>query len=171
METVLFYVAAGVAVIATIMVVTRLNAAHALIYLIVSLLAVAVIFYLLGAPFAAALQIVIYAGAIMVLFLFVVMMLNLGKTSVEQERRWLRPRMWVGPSALTLVLAFELVYIISHHPAQTSGIAVSPKQVGLVLFGPYLLAVELASILFLAALVGAFHLGRRYMRARRAGFD
>jgi NADH-quinone oxidoreductase subunit J len=171
METVLFYVAAGVALIATMMVVTRLNAAHALIYLIVSLLSVAVIFYLLGAPFAAALQIVIYAGAIMVLFLFVVMMLNLGKTSVAKERNWLHPRMWVGPSLLTLVLAFELIYIISNHAAETSGVAVAPKQVGLVLFGPYLLAVELASILFLAALVAAFHLGRRYMRARREGFD
>ena len=66
-----FYTAATVALVATVMAMTRANAIHALIYLIVSLLAVAVIFFLIGAPFAAALEIVIYAGAIMVLFVFV----------------------------------------------------------------------------------------------------
>ena len=70
--------AATIALVSTILALTRANAAHALIYLILSLLAVAVIFYLIGAPFAAALEVVIYAGAIMVLFIFVIMMLNLG---------------------------------------------------------------------------------------------
>jgi NADH:ubiquinone oxidoreductase subunit 6 (subunit J) len=57
--------------------------------------------------------------------------------------------------------------VVAGSPAITSGAAVAPKEVGIVLFGPYLLAVELASILLLAALVGAYHLGRRYMRVRR----
>jgi NADH-quinone oxidoreductase subunit J len=167
MEITLFYIAAAVSLAATALVITRTNASHALIYLIVSLLSIAVIFYLLGAPFAAALEIVIYAGAIMVLFLFVVMMLNLGRGSVDQERRWLHPRMWVGPGLLTLVLFLEMVFVIAGNPVPTAGVAVTPKMVGQTLFGPYLLAVELASVLLLAALVGAFHLGRRYMRARR----
>ena len=167
MEVTLFYIAAAVALAATALVITRTNASHALIYLIVSLLSIAVIFYLLGAPFAAALEVVIYAGAIMVLFLFVVMMLNLGRGSVDQERRWLHPRMWVGPGLLTLVLFLEMVYVIAGNPVTTAGVPVTPKMVGQTLFGPYLLAVELASMLLLAALVGAFHLGRRYMRARR----
>lgn len=167
MEVVLFYIASTVSLTATALVITRTNASHALIYLIVSLLAIAVIFYLLGAPFAAALEIVIYAGAIMVLFLFVVMMLNLGRGSVEQEQRWLNPRMWIGPGLLTLVLFLEMVYVIAGNPLVTSGVPVTPKIVGQTLFGPYLLAVELASVLLLAALIGAFHLGRRYMRARR----
>jgi NADH-quinone oxidoreductase subunit J len=167
MEVTLFYIAAAVALAATALVITRTNASHALIYLIVSLLSIAVIFYLLGAAFAAALEIVIYAGAIMVLFLFVVMMLNLGRGSVDQERRWLHPRMWVGPGLLTLVLFLEMVYVIAGNPVTTAGVPVTPKMVGQTLFGPYLLAVELASMLLLAALVGAFHLGRRYMRARR----
>ena len=167
MEVTLFYIAAAVALAATALVITRTNASHALIYLIVSLLSIAVVFYLLGAPFAAALEIVIYAGAIMVLFLFVVMMLNLGRGSVEQERGWLHPRMWVGPGLLTLVLFLEMVYLIAGNPQGTSGVAVTPKIVGQTLFGPYLLAVELASVLLLAALIGAFHLGRRYMRDRR----
>ena len=83
----LFYIAALVGVVSTGMVITRLNAVHALLYLIVSLLAVALIFFLLGAPFVAALEVIIYAGAIMVLFLFVVMMLNQGPPAVVQERR------------------------------------------------------------------------------------
>ncbi len=167
MEVALFYVAASIALATSILVITRTTASHALIYLIVSLLAVAVIFYLLGAPFAAALEVVIYAGAIMVLFLFVVMMLNLGPSQVAQERRWLEPRMWIGPAILTLILFFEMIYVLAGTPALTSGEAVSAKAVGERLFTTYLLGVELAGFLLLSALVGAYHLGRRYMRARR----
>ena len=167
MEVTLFYIAASVALVSTTIVITSTNASHGLIYLIVSLLAVAVIFYLLGAPFAAALEVVIYAGAIMVLFLFVVMMLNLGIGSVAQERLWLYPRGWIGPGLLTAILLFEMVVLLAGPGSFTSAVPVSPKAVGIELFGPYLLAVELASILLLAALVGAYHLGRRYMGARR----
>jgi NADH-quinone oxidoreductase subunit J len=166
MEVGLFYVAATVSLVATILVVTRSNASHALIYLIVSLLAVAVILFLLGAPFAAALEVVIYAGAIMVLFVFVVMMLNVGRGSADQ-RAWLAPRNWIGPGLLTLVLLLEMSYLIFAGGSTTSGTAVGPQAVGQRLFGAYLVAVELASVLLLAALVGAYHLGRRYLRGRR----
>src|SRR5574341_2112047 len=94
----LFYISASIAIISTILVITRLNAVHALLYLIVSLLAVAIVFYTLGAPFVAALEVIIYAGAIMVLFIFVMMMLNLGPRAVAQEREWLRPGAWAGPA-------------------------------------------------------------------------
>ena len=171
LEIVLFYIAGLVSISSTTLVVTRTNASHALVYLIISLLAVAVIFFLMGAPFAAALEIVIYAGAIMVLFLFVVMMLNLGRGSVEQEQSWLSPGMWVFPVILTLVLLLEMIYLIYGAPESTSAVPVSPKAVGEMLFGPYILAVELASILLLAGLVGAYHLGRRYMRVRREEID
>ena len=101
----LFYIAGAVAVIATLMVITRLNAVHALLYLIVSLLAVAVVFFTLGAPFVAALEVIIYAGAIMVLFVFVVMMLNLGRSAPSRRRSsWLTPGIWIGPALLALVL-------------------------------------------------------------------
>ena len=156
-----FYISAVIAVISTLMVITRLNAVHALIYLIISLLAVAVIFYTLGAPFAAALEIIIYAGAIMVLFVFVVMMLNLGPAALEQERRWLHPKMWLGPSLLVTVLLAELIYILGGAHPSTGGKVVGSKQLGITLFGPYLLGVELASMLLLAGLVGAYHLGLR----------
>ena len=156
-----FYIAALVAVGATAMVVTRLNAVHALLYLIVSLLAVAVIFFALGAPFVAALEVIIYAGAIMVLFVFVIMMLNLGPHSVEQERLWLAPSMWIGPSALGLVLLGEVVYVVAGAAGATGQAAVTPKEVGIALYGPYVIGVELSSLLLLAGLVGAYHLGRR----------
>ena len=68
---------------------------------------------------------------------------------------------------LTLVLLLEVAYLLFDTGVMTTGQPVSPKMVGIALYGPYLLAVELASILLLAALVGAYHLGRRYMRARR----
>ena len=169
MDLALFWIPAAVALVSTGLVITRKNAAHALIYLVVSLLAVAVIFFVLGAPFAAALEVVIYAGAIVVLFLFVVMMLNLGNTSVMRESRWLRPGMWVGPVILVSILLITMVYLLSGlpDPGNTSGDMVGPKTVGYELFQPYLLAVELAGFLLLAALIGAYHLGRRYLEQRR----
>ncbi|MGH7182567.1 MAG: NADH-quinone oxidoreductase subunit J [Nitrospiraceae bacterium] len=163
----LFYIAALVGVVSTGMVITRLNAIHALLYLIVSLLAVALIFVLLGASFVAALEVIIYAGAIMVLFVFVVMMLNQGPSAVEQERRWLQPGIWTGPSVLAIILLGELLYLFgSGSVKQVNGIIpVNPKQVSMVLLGPYLIGVELASMLLLPGLIGAYHLGRRLTKA------
>ncbi|WP_455565496.1 NADH-quinone oxidoreductase subunit J [Modicisalibacter luteus] len=86
-----FYLSGLVAVLATLGVIISPNPVHALLYLIVSLIAVAMVFFSLGAPFAGALEIIVYAGAIMVLFVFVVMMLNLGEAAVEQEKAWLSP--------------------------------------------------------------------------------
>jgi NADH-quinone oxidoreductase subunit J len=157
----LFYLSAVVAAISTFMVITRTNAVHALLYLIVSLLAVAFIFFSLGAPFVAALEVIIYAGAIMVLFVFVIMMLNLGAQAAKQESQWLSPRIWIGPSILMAILAAELIYLFMAERARISAAGlVSPKQVGIALFGPYVLGVELASMLLLAGLIGAYHLGR-----------
>lgn len=159
METV-FYLSAVIAIAATVMVITRLNAVHALLYLIVSLLAVSVVFYALGAPFIAALEVIIYAGAIMVLFVFVVMMLNLGERAVQTERGWLNLWMWIGPSILAGALLAEIVFIVTRNaPAAYRAHMISPKQVGMALYGPYLIGVELASMLLLAGLVGAYHLG------------
>jgi NADH-quinone oxidoreductase subunit J len=163
----LFYIAGVVALAATIAALTRANAVHALIYLIISLLAVAVLFFLMGAPFAAALEIVIYAGAIMVLFVFIIMMLNLGETGTARERDWLSPGNWIVPGIMAGLLLLELILALRHVPTLTSGIGVSPKTVGLTLFGPYVLAVEIASMLLLAGLVGAYHLGRRFIVRRR----
>ncbi len=158
--TAVFYISAVVAVLSTILVLKQVNAVHALLYLIVSLLSVALILFVLGAPFVAALEVIIYAGAIMVLFVFVVMMLNLGTQAAKKESRLLTPEIWVGPAALALILLGELVYVFFSGGVRYPVMIVGPKQVGAVLLGPYLLGVELASILLLAGLAGAFHLGR-----------
>lgn len=156
-----FYLAAAIALIASVRVVTNTNPVHALLYLVVSLLAVAMIFFAIGAPFAAALEMIVYAGAIMVLFVFVVMILNLGAVVDEQERKWLQPKAWIGPSFLSLALLVELFITIKPNLATLITITkVGPKEVGIALFGPYVLAVELASLLLLAAMVAAWHLGR-----------
>ncbi|WP_444700096.1 NADH-quinone oxidoreductase subunit J [Methylobacter tundripaludum] len=169
MALTLFYITSAVAVFATVMMITRLNAVHGLLYLILSLLAVGVLFFLLGAYFAAVLEVIIYAGAIMVLFVFVIMMLNQGQKTIEQERVWLQPGIWIGPSLLALILFVEMLVIVVSGGSAETGYAVSAKQVGIALYGPYLLAVELASMLLLAGLVGAYHLGKPMIKMTRAG--
>lgn len=157
----LFYVAAFVAVVSTIAVILQSNIVHALIYLILSLLAVAVIFYVLGAPFAAMLEAIVYAGAIMVLFLFVIMMLNLGQHSRDQEQSWTSGRVWILPSFLAAILLAQLVYVIGQYDYEMTLREVDVMAVSSLLFGPYVLAVELASILLLAGLVAAYHLAKK----------
>jgi NADH-quinone oxidoreductase subunit J len=156
-----FYIAAAVATAATFMVVISRNAVHALLYLIVSFLALAVIFFVLGAAFAAALEVIVYAGAIVVLFVFVVMMLNV--TEAERRyRQFLTPTAWIGPSLLSLVLFAALVRAIVAGDFDYTGVGeVQAQMVGAILYGPYLLAVELAAMLLLAGFVGAYHLSRR----------
>jgi len=161
---IVFYLIAAVAAVATLLVIVQRNAVHALLYLIVSLLAVAALFYLLGAPFAAALEVIIYAGAIMVLFVFVVMMLNAGPA----DKRLFPPSILYGPLFLAAVLLAEFSYVLGAGGGQPA--ASSPVEAGAVaesLFGPYMLGVELASLLLLSALVGAHHLGRRLDKRRR----
>src|SRR5690349_3746485 len=135
-----FFCAAAIAVGATIMVVTNTHAVHALLYLVVSLLAMAVVFYALGAPFAAALEVIIYAGAIMVLFVFVLMMLSMGDQSAAREQGWLEPHIWIGPGVLAALLLVELVVILGRGSVEDEGMnLVDAKAVGISLFGPYLL--------------------------------
>ena len=156
-----FYVSAAVAVVATVLTILRVNVVHSLLYFICSLLATGMMFFVLGAPFVAALVVIINAGAIMVLFVFVIMMLNLGPQSADREKQRLKPHVWIGPGLLSLVLLIELVHSLGRYEAiGTAGQRVMPQVVGAALFGPYLLGVELASMLLLAGLLGAYHLGR-----------
>lgn len=157
--TELFYSGAVVAVIATLLVIVQTNVVHALIYLVLSLLSVAVVFFSLGAPFVAILEAIVYAGAIMVLFLFVVMMLNLGQRSRDQEKDWLPARTWFVPSVLAAVLLMQLTE--SFPSAQTQIKEIGARAVSELLFGPYVLAVELASFLLLAGLVSAYHIAKK----------
>jgi NADH-quinone oxidoreductase subunit J len=154
-----YAISACVAIAATVRVITNRNAVHALLYLVVSLLAVAVIMFLLGAAFVAALEVIIYAGAIMVLFVFVIMLIGPRDDVVS-------PRTWIGPVILSLILLAELGYVISGAaPSPLAVKEVIPRQVGIALLGPYLIGVEVTAFLLLAGLVGAYHLGRRLVAA------
>ena len=152
--------AAVVAVVSTIAVVLQRRAVHALLYLIVSFFSLAVAMLALGAAFAAALEVVVYAGAILVLFVFVVMMIG-------AEGPLPGPRAWIGPAILSLVLLGELGYAFFFVPgllapmASPAAAAISPKEVGIALFGPYAICAEIAAFLLLSGLVGAYHIGRR----------
>jgi NADH-quinone oxidoreductase subunit J len=158
---ILFFISSAVAIISTVMVITRYNPVHALLYLVVSFMAAALIFLSLGAPFIAALEVIVYAGAIIVLFIFVVMMLNVGSETAQQEREWLQPKVWIGPSLLTLVLFAELVLLLMKGDAATMNVpVVTPRQVSLSLYGEYLIAVELIGFLLMAGIVGAAHIGK-----------
>jgi NADH-quinone oxidoreductase subunit J len=157
-----FYIASVVAVLATIMVITRYNMVHALLYLIVSFLAIAVVLFVLGAPFIAALEIIIYAGAIVVLIIFVIMMLNLREETVEQEKKWLTKEVYTGPAILSAILLAEMVYIIvSGDTTQIDQPVIDATAVGVSLYGPYVIGVELCGILLMSGIVGAYHLGRQ----------
>lgn len=157
-----FYIASAIAVLATIMVITRYNMVHALIYLIISFLAISIVLFVLGAPFIAALEIIIYAGAIVVLIIFVIMMLNLRQETVDQEKTWLTKEIYIVPAILSVVLLVEIVYIImSAETTMLDQPTIDATAVGLSLYGPYVIGVELSGILLMSGIVGAYHLGRQ----------
>lgn len=158
---ILFYISSLVAIVATILVITRYHPIHALLYLVVSFLAIAMIFLSIGAPFVAVLEIILYAGAIIVLLIFVVMLLNLGTDTADQEKQWLQPKVWVGPSVLALVLLAEIIALLLKGNAVNMELPpVQPKQVSLSLYREYIIAVELAGFLLMAGIVGAAHIGK-----------
>ena len=169
-----FYALAAVAIFASLRVVTLANPVHAILSMIVSLLAISGIFFVLGAPFAGALEIVVYAGAIMVLFVFVIMMLNLGMSNDEREERWLDAGTWAVPTGLTIIIAVVLYAMIGlnhNDAAMIGGTTISAKAVGTVLFTKYIMLVEVAALLLLAALVAAYHLGKEAIDDEIIGND
>ena len=169
-----FYALAAVAIFASLRVVTLANPVHAILSMIVSLLAISGIFFVLGAPFAGALEIVVYAGAIMVLFVFVIMMLNLGMSNDEREERWLDAGTWAVPTGLTIIIAVVLYALIGLNHTDTAmigGTTISAKAVGTVLFTKYVMLVEVAALLLLAALVAAYHLGKESSDDEIIGHD
>jgi NADH-quinone oxidoreductase subunit J len=157
---VIFYILAVTILTATFMAITRRNAVHAVVYLILSFIAIGMIFYLLGAPFLALMEIIIYAGAILVLFLFIIMMIRLKPV----DRGWKSALIQWFPAivlgAITFILATVMVALdpVAHAPLK--GFRVSPADLGRFLFQEYWFLVEIASFLLLIALVGALYLGR-----------
>ena len=167
-DQILFYLFATLAVVCTLLVIAQPNPIYSVLLLIGSFLSLAGLYVLLDAPFVAVTQIIVYAGAIMVLFLFVVMLLNAPHEETEQDER-LHAFKRQGPfrlgAVLALALAVELTWALTKGVGETGGFpgeAVSSVQaIGKVLFTDYAFPFEVTSILILVAMVGAVVLATR----------
>ena len=159
-EQIIFYILAATAVIATLLSITEKHPVHAILFLVTSLFSMAVIFFLLMAPLVAAFEVILYAGAIMVLFLFVIMMLDLGHPEQGLAPGW---KEWLPALLIALVSIAALVtVIVSGHTSGAASIAMPAiREVAIRLFREHGLAVELISLQLLFALVGALYLGRQ----------
>jgi NADH-quinone oxidoreductase subunit J len=168
-DTIAFYFFGALAVISAILVVTRRNAVHSAIFLITALLATAGIFLHLHAEFLFIVQVILYVGGIMVLFVFVIMLVNLDVAMRQLQFN----RMWVVALLLTLALGAQVFMVIHYarvgttepifHMAAAPATDLEPNTelVGATLFGQYMLPFEIASILLLVAMVGAVVMAKR----------
>jgi NADH-quinone oxidoreductase subunit J len=169
--TFFFYMLAGLAVLGGILVITRRNAVHSALALILTLLAVAGLYLMLYAPFVAGVQIILYAGGIMVLFLFVIMLVSIEKSQKEEQfnKIWL-----VGLlAALGLGGLFVAVFVRSagtkgdafaevlRRPLVTFADAANTQAVGQMLYQDYMFAFEIASLLLLVAIIGAVVMAKK----------
>jgi NADH-quinone oxidoreductase subunit J len=158
MELVLFGITALISIACAIAMITSRNAVHSALFLVLNFTAVAVLYLLLQAPFLAMIQITVYAGAIMVLFLFVIMLLGAekGEGATRDTLSWQRPLAWV----LGLLLLAEAIYVMfgtgtSTTPVERTGELGTPEAIATALFTDYLLPFEITSVLLLVALIGA----------------
>lgn len=155
----IFYLTALVILAATSLAVTRRNPVHAVVYLAISFLGSAILFYQLGAPFLAAVEVIIYAGAIMVLFLFVLMMLRLEAAEGEgfSLRQWM-PALLLG--IIFVAVAGLMVFEDPGTHAYLEAAIAMPGRFGVWVFEHYWLSVEIISILLLVGLMAAVQVGR-----------
>jgi NADH-quinone oxidoreductase subunit J len=162
MEQIIFYTLAIVTVVATIFAITEKHPVHAIIYLVTSFFALAVIFFLLSAPMIAVFEVIIYAGAVMVLFMFVVMMLEMGRP--EDARR--PSLMHCLPALLLSGIILASLLLLSTRAIQVpvGSHTVSVKDFALTLFSNYGVAIEIISMQLLFAIVGVLYLGRRFTK-------
>ena len=159
MEQTFFYILAAVMVVATILAITEKHPVHAIVYLVTSFFALAAIFYLLAAPLVAMFEVIIYAGAVMVLFMFVIMMLDLGHPDEAKRPSLL---IWVLPLILTAIVLSSVVTAATFRSLQGGTVVeISVREFATALFGRYGVAVEIISMQLLFAVVGALYLGRK----------
>jgi len=164
MAPALFYMLSAVALLATLLCITRRNPVHAVVYLVHAFFALALLFYLLGAPLVAAWEVIIYAGAIMVLFLFIIMMLELAPADQSGGPSW---RRWAPVLVLSGILVACTLLMMGLDPMVRDGVPsyyASPRNFGYALFKEYALAVEVVSFQLLFAAVGAFYVGKKTWR-------
>jgi NADH-quinone oxidoreductase subunit J len=159
MEQILFYVFAAVALLATLLCITEKHPVHAIMYLVTSFFSLAGIFYLFAAPLVAVFEVIIYAGAIMVLFLFIIMMLHQGREEVTASPRW--HDWWPATLVGALVLTSLTAITMRTGTLQLETAAIDLRTFATRLFSFYGVAVELISLQLLFALVGALYLARK----------
>ena len=167
LETLLFVLVGGVALAAAIAMVVTRNMVYSALFMVVVFLATAVLYLLYQAPLIAMLQITVYAGGIMVLFLFVIMLIGAEKMTHTENLRWQRPLAF----GLMAALLVETIYIAVGQMKPPDSVAVGPdfggpQAVGLLLFNKYLLPFEIVSILLLVAMIGAVVLTIRGEKTR-----
>ncbi|MEY2845013.1 MAG: hypothetical protein RL076_559 [Chloroflexota bacterium] len=164
MELVIFSITALIAVIGAVAMLTSRNAVHSALFLLMNFGAIAVLYLLLQAPFLFAVQLIVYAGAIIVLFLFVVMLLG-----AERDEDETNPIRWQTPTALVMaiLLIAEVVYVLISNPQTTvarvgnANVFAAPTDIARALFTTYLLPFEIASFVLLTALIGVVVLHQR----------
>lgn len=161
---ILFYPLAAIIFGATVLAVSCRLAEHAALWFIISLAGLAMLFFLLGAPLLAAFEVILYAGAIMMLLLFVIMMLQ----SKNHAHGLYHLSFWTVPAFPCLLCGMALLLLLTRWP-QASAILpaaiLTPLQFGKILFTQYWLAVELVSLLLFVALVGALYFGSKEIKA------
>lgn len=166
MTVYLFYLLSFIAILSALMVVFSRNPVYSVLYLIVTFFAIAGHYVLLNAQFLAAVHVIVYAGAIMVLFLYVIMMLNLNKYNEVQKDTWLRVAAVVSGGLLMVTLVGSLKGAESVQPGDTFDPNIGlVSNLGNVLFKDFLLPFEVSSLLFLAAMAGAVFLGKKSMKS------
>jgi len=159
-ELVLFIIVGAVALVAAVAMIVSRNAVHSALFLVLNLGAIAVLYLLLNAPFLAMVQISVYAGAIMVLFLFVIMLLGAERAHGPETMRWQQSVAIVLALVLLLTAGYALLGRGVSVPSALALPDSSPKAVGALLFNRYLLPFEITSVLLLVAVVGAVVLTR-----------
>lgn len=163
---ILFYISGCLAIVSTVCVLFNVNPIHALLFLITSFMFVSLNLFSLQAPFAALIEMIIYAGAIMVLFIFVIMMINIKHISLnlsDKISQFLSVKMCCGVLLLMSNLLILLLLIISKKDDCLINITqstISIKNIGSVLFGSYMIVIEMASFLLLGALISVLHLAQ-----------
>jgi NADH-quinone oxidoreductase subunit J len=166
-EFIIFFFFAAVAVIFALVVVLHRNAVVGALSLVASFFALAVMYVLLDAPFLAALQIIVYAGAIMVLFLFVIMLLNLSHMSEAPARPIQQFLGFTGTAAFAISLVYYLAKYAVFQVLPPGPFLSDARSIGIALFESYIFPFEMVSILLLAAIVGALFLSNRVIGGRQ----
>ena len=160
---ILFWFLSVVALFSALMVITSKNPVYSVLWLIVTFFSISGHYILLNAQFLAIVNIIVYAGAIMVLFLFVIMLMNLNKETEPQKNRWLKMAGAVAGGCLLLVLVAALkdTDIKQQQALVNEGSIGLIKNLGNTLFNDYVLPFEISSVLFLSAMIGAIVLGKK----------